>query len=1212
MKSKIFRQAALLLFLLVLGWQEANATDWLTAMVSPAISATNLYTGYDIVALDDTTIIGVGANNSAKGTIIRSTDGGNTWTPTATTAGTFYRVYFTSDSVGFALGIGGAFAQTTDRGLTWTVPTSPFGTSSMMNMYVASQTTMYAVGASGQVYKTTDSGSSWTALIVPSSTYTLYGVCFTNDTTGYVCGASGKMYKTTNDGSSWTALTQSLATGSLYDIKFINDSVGFVCGAKGIVLKTTDRGTTWTKLTTPSTTANYYKLFISNDSTIYTSSYSSASSVIKSTNQGASFTALTTPGTDYISRIVADNNSNMYAIGRRSNYGLVLKLNAFGVASNALNLSAAEQDTTIAITPLTSNTSWMVTSNSSWLSVSPASGSDTSSFVSHALANTGISTRTGSITIKNVATKASQAISITQASSAYITTVDTINVSKNAGTAMLNVSSNIEWAISTTDTTVATINVDTLSGSQTVNINVAGNAGIIRKATFTLTPITENTGLSSKTVVLVQDGETPYLTVPDTFEISGTNYYVYKPMTLKTNTKWSTSLSTSNIGVLNGSGDGDGSPAIGVSSKTLALNRTTLTSTIVGTATFKATNTINALSKTVYIKLPGVNVASLFADSSSSTVAFTYDNKWTATTSDSWLSVSPSSGTSGSTLTYTATTNTFDSLRVGVITIKDSTGAEIYSFKVLQVSATPIKLSNSNMREFYSNFDLESTTYPNKANYELTEDITVPWTDALGCSLNILWGLAGTFDGAGHSLLVQMNPSTSSYKDNLNMLQYTAMFRVIESTGKVYRLSLTGYHNGDSTAYDYQGFLAGINFGTVEQVAFHGFLYGGKFLSQACAYYSTSNVGVVKDCYNSGRVTGTQDNSSSAPIAFSSASTKNCLTYGYFYAGIGYPVAGDGGRTSLFYNIDSIKAQTSIYSNLSGTTGLSTAQLKDSLERYKNAGWDISDSARGTSVWYMMNGEDYPHLRWEMAGPITVNSTTGGETTVSPYRKGLYLKNTTITVSANPNLGYEFKYFLINGDSTVTDDVLQFAANDSMNIQVVYEKTPYLTTSESELSVAYTANTTGQFTISSNVAWTVISSESWLTPSVTSGSGDTSVVLSAAANNTTSERTATITISGTDVASKTITVTQAAGNATGIEATKASDGISIYPNPVENILTVQASDMSIANIVVSDISGKKMLESKSTTIDLSALSSGTYIVNIYTSKGLVTKQIVKK
>jgi hypothetical protein len=85
---------------------------------------------------------------------------------------------------------------------------------------------------------------------------------------------------------------------------------------------------------------------------------------------------------------------------------------------------------------------------------------------------------------------------------------------------------------------------------------------------------------------------------------------------------------------------------------------------------------------------------------------------------------------------------------------------------------------------------------------------------------------------------------------------------------------------------------------------------------------------------------------------------------------------------------------------------------------------------------------------------------------------------------------------------------------------------PAVAVSATTLSIAAPANSTKSFDITANTTWTVTSSAAWLTANLASGSGNSAVVLTAQANPVPTTRTATVTITGLNVAPKTITVTQ--------------------------------------------------------------------------------------
>ena len=82
-----------------------------------------------------------------------------------------------------------------------------------------------------------------------------------------------------------------------------------------------------------------------------------------------------------------------------------------------------------------------------------------------------------------------------------------------------------------------------------------------------------------------------------------------------------------------------------------------------------------------------------------------------------------------------------------------------------------------------------------------------------------------------------------------------------------------------------------------------------------------------------------------------------------------------------------------------------------------------------------------------------------------------------------------------------------------------------LSVSPATLEFTYTSGTK-DISITSNDSWTVSSNQSWCTVSPASGSKDGTVKITVSANESTSARSATVTITGANSGSKTISVTQ--------------------------------------------------------------------------------------
>ncbi len=99
---------------------------------------------------------------------------------------------------------------------------------------------------------------------------------------------------------------------------------------------------------------------------------------------------------------------------------------------------------------------------------------------------------------------------------------------------------------------------------------------------------------------------------------------------------------------------------------------------------------------------------------------------------------------------------------------------------------------------------------------------------------------------------------------------------------------------------------------------------------------------------------------------------------------------------------------------------------------------------------------------------------------------------------------------------------------------------PALTVSLNELPIAAFANSKQSVQVNSNISWTAISNQSWLTLDPVSGFGDDTLSMTAQENATTESRIATITLSGNGVTDQVITVTQDPGGVPYIMVTPAS------------------------------------------------------------------------
>lgn len=199
------------------------------------------------------------------GTLLRSTDGGKTWTQSDTpTAETLFATSFADDSNGWAVGANGTLMRSTDGGVTWTkqtatVPDEMGGTrpldTSLFGIAATSPTTAIAVGDLGVVLRTRD-GTTWEKVTLDATAYgddnvlerILNAVVFTSPTDGWITGEFATLLRTHDGGETWTGTREISGAPSdlyLFDMSAGGDSAAAVGLAGGVLVGNAD-GSQWT------------------------------------------------------------------------------------------------------------------------------------------------------------------------------------------------------------------------------------------------------------------------------------------------------------------------------------------------------------------------------------------------------------------------------------------------------------------------------------------------------------------------------------------------------------------------------------------------------------------------------------------------------------------------------------------------------------------------------------------------------------------------------------------------------------------------------------------------------------------------------------------------------------------------------------------------------------------------------------------------------
>jgi len=249
---------------------------------------------YSVTFIDDS----IGTICGEDMTILRTTDGGQNWTPQGTTPFAGYNaISFAGPDHGLAIGGSGTIISTTDGGNAWNIVqenmlfTYYYGAFQLDSLWACvvggdrffhamftvtadgwqnldtryfyihhsgeqlgdlrdvhffDQNTGCAVGGAvtgeGAVIRTIDGGLTWQTTFWGG--YYLYAVDFPTPSIGYAVGSNGMALKTTNAGQSWSTLSTGVGV-ELLDVSFGTPEIGSAVGALGFVIRTVDGGANW-------------------------------------------------------------------------------------------------------------------------------------------------------------------------------------------------------------------------------------------------------------------------------------------------------------------------------------------------------------------------------------------------------------------------------------------------------------------------------------------------------------------------------------------------------------------------------------------------------------------------------------------------------------------------------------------------------------------------------------------------------------------------------------------------------------------------------------------------------------------------------------------------------------------------------------------------------------------------------------------------------
>jgi photosystem II stability/assembly factor-like uncharacterized protein len=272
-----------------------------------------------------------------RGHILKTTNAGTSYdTVSAGLRNNLTCVQFINALTGYTAGRSKTLLKTTDGGLSWITRSAINNNPNSLifwSMHFINENTGYLGYDLGIIARTTDGGLTFTNKQLPS-TQAMHAIHFAGTDTGYAAGKNNFFYRTFNAGANWTRIypDSGYFFGTFTDIEFLNAQTGFASNTNGRMYKTTNSGTNWIidSLTVSDTLAGgIYGLHAITGSLIYAAGGSGR--IFKTTDAGTSWT--TYSAGDYNFQKVFFTNSNTgYAAGKKgTGGGAMLKTTNGGV-----------------------------------------------------------------------------------------------------------------------------------------------------------------------------------------------------------------------------------------------------------------------------------------------------------------------------------------------------------------------------------------------------------------------------------------------------------------------------------------------------------------------------------------------------------------------------------------------------------------------------------------------------------------------------------------------------------------------------------------------------------------------------------------------------------------------------------------------------------------------------------------------------------------
>ena len=225
---------------------------------------------------------------------------------------TLRAVTFLDGNNGYVGGNNGTILKTTDGGTTWTdvslSSTNPVNSLSFINTTTGWACTgdVDSSGSTGEIWATTDGGANWTQQSNTPSTEARLGISFIDASNGWVSGSKNgpmEVWNTTDGGANYSTQGNGNIFGWMYDIEALDANnvwtVGgtFFPSVSGLVVSSSDGGATWTDITS-GTPPFLYAIDMVDASNVFVAG--DAGTILSTTDGGSNWNTLTSGTTEIL------------------------------------------------------------------------------------------------------------------------------------------------------------------------------------------------------------------------------------------------------------------------------------------------------------------------------------------------------------------------------------------------------------------------------------------------------------------------------------------------------------------------------------------------------------------------------------------------------------------------------------------------------------------------------------------------------------------------------------------------------------------------------------------------------------------------------------------------------------------------------------------------------------------------------------------------